>query len=139
MSTVPESQTTKKTILIVEDNPAARMALEVLLDAVGYQVLSANDPVEAETIFAAHADTIDLLISDLMLPHINGPEMYDRLKQYKPSLRCVLMSGYPLADEQDELRRHGIQHWIQKPFTMNEIIALLNSVLDESGHMAHHE
>jgi two-component system cell cycle sensor histidine kinase/response regulator CckA len=131
LSTVPQSQGTKKTILIVEDNSAARMALEVLLDAAGFRVFAAGDAAQAEAIFASQAHAIDLLISDLMLPQIKGPEVYERLKRINPSLRCVLMSGFPLADEQDKLHTQGIRHWIQKPFTINDLIALVESALAE--------
>jgi two-component system cell cycle sensor histidine kinase/response regulator CckA len=127
----PQPKTTERTILVVDDNPAVRGALEMLLDASGFRVLAAKDAAEAATMFAAQADTVDLLISDLVLPQINGPEMYDRLKQIRPSLRCVLMSGFPLADEQERLHKHGIRHWIQKPFTMNDLIDLVESALSE--------
>jgi CheY-like chemotaxis protein len=131
MSTVSQSATTGATILMVEDNASARMALETLLEVLGFQVLAAADAFEAEAIFTAQAEQIDLLISDMLLPHINGPELYDRLKQRKPTLRCVLMSGYPLAEESDRLLRHGIRHWLQKPFTIRELETLLRTVLAE--------
>ena len=129
MDTAPAGATTDKTILLVEDNVSARMALEVLLDAFGFRVLSAGDAFEAQAIFAAEDDSIDLLISDMLLPRINGPELYDLLKQHKPALRCVLMSGYPLEEEGARLRAHGIHHWVQKPFNIIQVKALLDSLL----------
>ena len=129
LNTVPQPQEPKRTLLLVEDNSAARMALTALLEASGYHVLAAQDGIEAETLFTAQADTVDLLISDLVLPRIEGPELYGRLKQIKPSLRCVLMSGFPLADEQERLHRQGIRHWIQKPFMVNDLITLVESAL----------
>jgi CheY-like chemotaxis protein len=131
MSAFPQWQETGETILVVEDNASARMALEALLEALGFRVLAAGDATEAQAIFTAQDGAIDLLISDLLLPHINGPELYDQLRERKPALRCVLMSGYPLDEEGERLRRHGIQHWIQKPFDMREMMALLQSVLHQ--------
>ena len=135
MSIVPHneagSEATNKTILLVEDNSSARMALETLLDALGYRVLSAGDPNEAEAIFAQQAEEIDLLLSDLLLPHVNGTELYDQLKQQKPGLRCVLMSGYQLEEDSERLRERGIRHWIQKPFGLERMQAIVESALGE--------
>ena len=102
-----------------------------MLDALGFRVLSARTASEAAVIFAEHADSIDLLLSDLLLPQVNGPEMYERLKQIKPLLRCVLMSGHQLAELEDQLYSQGIRHLIQKPFTMAAMLALIQSALDE--------
>lgn len=135
MSTVPKneppSEVTSKMILLVEDNPSARVALEALLDALGYRVLAAGDAAEAERVFAKHAEEIDLLVSDLLLPHANGVELYDRLKQQKPGLPCVLMSGYALEEDSERLREHGIRHWIQKPFGMDSMQAIAESALND--------
>jgi two-component system cell cycle sensor histidine kinase/response regulator CckA len=118
-----------ETILIVEDNASARMALEALLDALGYKVIAAADAIEALQAFGSQADTVDLVISDLILPHTGGPELYDRLKEIKPGLPCIIMSGYPLEDESERLRRHGIAHWLQKPFNLRQLSELLHNVL----------
>lgn len=118
-----------ETILIVEDNASARMALEALLDALGYKVIAAADATEALHAFGSQADAIDLVMSDLILPHTGGPELYDRLKEIKPGLPCIMMSGYPLEDESDRLKRHGIEHWLQKPFNLRQLSELLHSVL----------
>ena len=135
MSTVPQntapSGAGSKTILLVEDNPSARVAMETLLDALGYRVLAAGDAAEAERVFAKHLEAVDLLLSDLLLPHANGTELYDRLKQQKPGLPCVLMSGYPLEEDSERLRRHGIRYWIQKPFGMDSMQAIVESALSE--------
>jgi CheY-like chemotaxis protein len=129
MSTASQSEAAGATILVVEDNASARMALETLLEALGHRVLVAGDANEAQAIFAAQAGSIDLLLSDMLLPRVNGPELYDLLKQQKPGLRCVIMSGYPLAEESERLRAHGIEHWLQKPFTLRDVAAMLEAVL----------
>ena len=120
-----------ETILIVEDNSSARMALEALLDALGYKVIATADATEALHSFGSQADAVDLVMSDLILPHTGGPELYDRLKEIKPGLPCIIMSGYPLEDESDRLRRHGIEHWLQKPFNLRQLSELLHNVLHD--------
>jgi CheY-like chemotaxis protein len=105
------------------------MALEALLDALGYKVLAAADPAEARTLFQKQPDAVDLLMSDMILPQIGGPELYSQLKELRPDLRCVIMSGYPLEDESERLRSFGINDWLQKPFNMRQLAELLESVL----------
>jgi two-component system cell cycle sensor histidine kinase/response regulator CckA len=110
-----------ETILVVEDNSAARIALEAILDAMGYRVLMAADSDEALALFHAQPDAIDLVISDLILPRITGPELYDMLKAERPNLPILIMSGYPLDEETERLQQHGIKNWIQKPFNMKQL------------------
>ena len=118
-----------ETILIVEDNSSARLALEALLDALGYKVIATADAAEALDAFSQQADTVDLLISDLILPQINGPELYDQLRQLRPGLPCIIMSGYPLEDESERLKRHGIHHWLQKPFNLRRLSEVVHEVM----------
>ena len=73
--------------------------------------------------------SVDLVMSDLILPHTGGPELCDQLRQIRPGLPCIIMSGYPLEDESDRLRRHGIAHWLQKPFNLRQLSELLHNVL----------
>jgi CheY-like chemotaxis protein len=129
MKPMLEHEGAGETILIVEDNNSARMALEALLEALGYKVVAAADAREALDLFSIHADMIDLVMSDLILPQTDGPELCDRLKQLKPGLRCVIMSGYPLEDESARLQRHGINHWLQKPFNLRQLAELLHNML----------
>jgi CheY-like chemotaxis protein len=129
MNPMLEHQDTPATILIIEDNASARIALEALLDALGYKVLVAGDGAEALAVFGEHADAVDLVMSDMILPQLGGPEVCAKLRESKPHLPCVIMSGYPLEDESDRLRRLGITHWLQKPFNMRQLDALLRTLL----------
>jgi CheY-like chemotaxis protein len=121
MSTLDEAEATPKTILVVEDNGAARIALEAILDALGYHVLMTASGPEALVVFRSQPDTIDLVMSDMFMPDMTGPELYDLLKVERPSVPMLIMSGYPMEDERERLEQHGIQHWIQKPFSMRQL------------------
>jgi CheY-like chemotaxis protein len=131
MHPAPNQENASATILVVEDNSSARMALEALLDALNYKVVVAADPAEAMEVFAAQQESIELVISDLILPQFSGPELYDRLREIKPQLRCIIMSGYPLEDESTRLRQHGIRYWIQKPFNMRQLLEMLQAALQD--------
>ena len=119
-------------LLVVEDNHAARLALETILDALGYRVLMAADGESALKIFHAQPQAIALVLSDLILPKMTGPELYDVLKAERPDIKMLVMSGYPLDDESENLRKHGITRWVQKPFTMAQLADALSETLESS-------
>jgi two-component system, cell cycle sensor histidine kinase and response regulator CckA len=118
-----------ETILVVEDNHAARVALEAILEALGYDVVMAADGEQALAYFRAHPQAIALVVSDLILPKMNGPELYAHLKLERADLQMLIMSGYPLEDESERLRQQGITHWIQKPFSMAQLAQELRATL----------
>lgn len=122
-----------ETLLVVEDNHAARLALETILEALGYRVLMAADAETALTLFHAQPDAIALVVSDLILPKMTGPDLYDVLKAERPDLKMLIMSGYPLDDESEKMRQHGISHWIQKPFAMGQLAQALRDTLESTG------
>ena len=90
--------------LVVEDNSSTRIALEAILEALGYAVLMAVDAREAQAIYQAHGPEISLVMSDLMMPEISGPELFTILKEINPAVRMVIMSGYPLEDDASNWR-----------------------------------
>ena len=129
MNTTLDENSQGETILVVEDNSAARGALEAIMEALGYQVILAADGEQALAYFRAHPQAIDLVVSDLILPKMNGPELYAALKLERPDLKILIMSGYPLEDESEHLRQQGITHWIQKPFSMTELAQEIRTAL----------
>jgi two-component system, cell cycle sensor histidine kinase and response regulator CckA len=125
-----EPTTEGKTLLVVEDNHAARLALEAILEALGYRVLMAADGNAALALFRAQPQNIALVVSDLVLPRMTGPDLYDVLKTERTDIKMLIMSGYPLDDESENLHRHGITHWIQKPFSMAQLDQALRTTLE---------
>lgn len=124
-----EEMPREATILVVEDNAAARLALETVVEALGYRVLTAGSAEEALAVFQAAEQPIDLLMTDLILPGMQGPELYQQLRRQRPNLHCLVMSGYPLEEERERLERYGISDWLQKPFGMQEVSARLRAIL----------
>ena len=84
----------KTKILVVDDDEIVRQVLEMLLKDLGYEVVSASDPYEAISIFDLNKDSIDLVISDMIMPKLNGKELFYKLKEIKKNLKFVLLSGY---------------------------------------------
>jgi two-component system, cell cycle sensor histidine kinase and response regulator CckA len=109
------------TILVVEDNDAAREAMEDLLTSLGYHVRVAADGRQALEIFEAERCEIDLIISDLIMPNLGGAELYRLLKEQQPEVKMIILTGYPLADQGKELLEQGIVAWLQKPYDADDI------------------
>jgi two-component system cell cycle sensor histidine kinase/response regulator CckA len=119
-----------ETILLVEDSDAVRMVARRILTGAGYCVLSADGGKAALDIAQAQGDTIDLLLTDVVMPGMNGRKLAERLQARTPGLRVLFMSGYT----EDEVVRRGVASGVpllQKPFTMEGIIAAVRTALDQ--------
>ena len=104
-----------ETILVVEDDEAARNALGETLLRMNYNILLAEDGARALELFAA-SDRIALVISDVVMPRIGGMELFRELRKLNPEVRALLVTGYPLGNDTRELLEAGKAGWIQKPF-----------------------
>jgi PAS domain S-box-containing protein len=111
------------TILVAEDEPALRELVRHTLEQSGYNVVEAGDGYEAVRIIEQHAGEIHLLLTDVIMPLMNGHELASRVKALRPATQVLFMSGYT----DDVLAFHGIASpeiaFLQKPFTPSELIA----------------
>lgn len=100
-----------------------------MLKAIGYEVLLAGTPQEALRICEAEDRPIDLLLTDVILPGMNGKELRDRVEALRPAVRTLFMSGYTA----DVIARHGVLDpdvdFIQKPFRMLGLAEKIREVL----------
>lgn len=119
-----------KRILVLEDDDAVRTMIRRILSATGYNVLEARNGGEALLICERDGTDIDLLLSDIVMPHVSGPEIAARLQRLKPAMKVVFMSGYPDSANPAELEASGAA-FLQKPFSRAELIAKLS----EAGRM----
>jgi len=110
-----------ETILLVEDNEPVRKLACTMLANLGYQPLEADSPDEALRIAEAHQGPIHLLLTDVVLPRVNGKELYERLSAERPGLRVLYMSGY----SEETIAHRGILpegiHYLQKPFSLRTL------------------
>ena len=119
-----------ETILIVEDEPAILEMTAIILKRQGYTVLAAKSPKEAIRLAGEHNGLIDLLLTDVVMPEMNGLDLSEKLSSIYPCLKRVFMSGYTA----DVISHHGVlgadEHFIQKPFSLMELGAKLREVLE---------
>jgi CheY-like chemotaxis protein len=119
-----------ETILLVEDQPELRYLLLRLLKMQGYAVMAAANPEEAVAITRDFKGAIHLMVTDVVMPGMNGPQLADQIVGSRPDLKVLFMSGYT----DDAVVRHGLvaeeRSFLQKPFTPHVLLARLREVLD---------
>lgn len=122
-----------ETILIVEDNEQVRRLAESVLKRNGYNVLTAKDGAQALERIQSHEHHINLLLTDVVLPDMNGRELYEKTAEAFPSMKVVYMSGYT----NNVIAHRGVLDegvdFIQKPFTVYGMAAKIREVLDENN------
>ena len=123
--TQPE-RNTLETILVVEDHPVVLEAVREILERAGFCVLVAGSAAQAIQAESITAQTIHLLLSDVMMPDMSGPVVAQLLKKRRPEMRVMLMSGYP--DGEMLFLNHG-WHFIEKPFLTAQLLQRVNEVL----------
>jgi len=120
-----------ETILLVEDEPAILKMTTRLLQRLGYTVLAANTPGEAVRLADDHHGRIDLLMTDVVMPGMNGRDLANDLLSRYPDLRRLFMSGHTA----NVIAPHGVLdegvHFIQKPYSMKGLAAKIREVLEE--------
>lgn len=119
-----------ETVLLVEDEEAIRKMAQKILEKMGYQVLSASTPTEALHLAEGDSKTISLLITDVVLPEMNGRDLANRLQIFCPDLKVLFMSGYT----SNVIVHRGVLddgvNFIPKPFSQDELALKVNETLD---------
>lgn len=129
MPVLPEHESGAETILYVEDETVLRNVVSDCLSQLGYQVLTAASGEEALSMAAAHAGGIDLLLTDVRMPEMTGPELAAKMLKDKPAMKVIYVSGYP----DDIVSALGVTAqgpvFLAKPFTIRILSAKLREVL----------
>ena len=117
-------------MLVVEDDPSILGLIEKILVSLKYRVLSANSPGQALTLAKTHADEIALLITDVVMPEMNGREIFEKLNVHFPDIKCLFMSGYTAnVIAHRGVLDHGV-NFIHKPFSKSEFAKKIGTVLN---------
>ena len=126
----PQDLSGHETILVVEDEIMNLELVELMLERYGYRVLPASSPGEALLTAKGHPGEIHLLLTDLIMPEMNGRDLAKEMTSLYPDMMCLIMSGYT----KDVIAHHNVLdkdvHFIQKPFSVQTLAAKVREVLD---------
>jgi PAS domain S-box-containing protein len=119
----------KKTVLVVDDEIAVRAITKESLQAYNYSVLEAIDGIEAIAIYAKNHEKIDVVLIDMMMPNLDTPSTIRALRRIEPLVKVVAMSG--LATNQEVVKSSGVNDFLTKPFTTEDMLQTLENILQE--------
>ncbi|MEE9534499.1 MAG: response regulator, partial [Acidimicrobiia bacterium] len=126
-----------ETVLVCEDESGVRDLVCRILQTKGYQVLSADRPSRAIEMARSHQGSIDLLLTDVVMPEMKGPELAEALRNVTPVLHILYVSGYT----ENILDQHGINTegvaFLHKPFSSRELLRHTRTLLDQRGSGGH--
>ena len=118
-----------ETILLVEDENALREITASILQSAGYGVIDADTPAKAIQLADTHPEPIHLLLTYVIMPHMNGVELSKRLKASRPDLKVIFASGYGGDELARQLSVATDAVLLSKPFSKNSLLALVYAVL----------
>jgi PAS domain S-box-containing protein len=121
-------------ILVIDDENAIREVASETLNAFGYRAISANDGAEAIAVFAAHRDEVRVVITDMMMPYMDGPATIRALRRLDPKVKIIATSGLKADDKLLEATQLGVKTFLMKPYTAEKLLKTLADVLNEEKH-----
>jgi two-component system cell cycle sensor histidine kinase/response regulator CckA len=121
-----------ETILLADDHDGLRQTAQEMLRELGYQVLTATNGREAVDLFSAHLGRVDLVLLDVMMPEMDGPEAYEQIKNLRPNVPVVFTSGYT-PDAVPFIAAVGKSSLVlQKPYAMKSLSQMIRTALDDA-------
>ena len=125
----PQTPTMPATILLVEDETTVREVTREALEIGGYRVLTADGPTAAARMASDESTAIDLLLTDVIMPGMNGPELARRVRESRPELVTLFMTGYAESEALRLALVGGSQKHIQKTFTVSGLLSRVADAL----------
>jgi hypothetical protein len=116
-------------ILVVDDELAIREITKISLENYNYKVLTANDGIEALALYAQHKNDISVVLTDMMMPDMDGPTTIRTLQKINSQIKIVATSGLASNDKVAEAAGVGVKAFLSKPYTAPELLKTLSSVL----------
>ncbi|MDL1956198.1 MAG: response regulator [Candidatus Desulfofervidus auxilii] len=120
-----------ETILIIDDEEEILKVTAEMLKSLGYKVIMANDGKEAIEIYQKNKKDIQLVILDIIMPGMNGKEIYETLRTINPKIKVIISSGYSFNNQINEILKQECAAFIQKPFSLKELSQIIRKVLDK--------
>ncbi len=121
-------------VLVVDDEASVREITRQTLEAFGYRVLVASDGAEAVAVYATHTTEVALVLTDMMMPVMDGVTMIHVLRRMNPQLRIIAASGLVANSSVARASGAGVRHFLPKPYTAQTLLTLMRTVLSETEH-----
>jgi two-component system, cell cycle sensor histidine kinase and response regulator CckA len=118
-----------RTILVVDDEPMALKLVQSILEKRGFQVLASTSPTQALDLFVSQQERIELLISDVVMPEMDGPQLASRLVSMNPDLPVLFMSGFVTENEVADTSLISQFAFIRKPFRPATLVQAVQKML----------
>ena len=134
---VPEKETLARgteTILLAEDDESVRKLISIVLKQEGYTVIEAIDGIDSVKKFMENKETVRLLLSDLIMPKMNGKEAYDEMKAWRPGLKAIFVSGYAPDVIRQNMSLESDVELISKPILPYSLLKKVRTLLDEGEY-----
>jgi CheY-like chemotaxis protein len=122
--------TGNETILLVDDEIYIVNVTSSMLEKMGYRVITVTSGAAALSVYEKKWREISLVILDLIMPKMNGGELYERFKSINPDAKVLLSSGYGLNGQVEEVMNRGCNGFLQKPFDMKELSRKVREIID---------
>ena len=116
--------------MLVDDEPAILSTTRQMLEAFGYRVIVAADGADALGTYAANKDAISVVLTDVMMPFMDGIAMARAMLRMKPDARIIAASGLNAHGTTARLLDVGVRHFMPKPFTADTLLMTLREVID---------
>ncbi len=118
-------------VLVVDDEAPIRRVLQSTLERYGYRVLLANNGAEAIEMYSAHSSDIHVVVTDLMMPVMDGIAVIRAIHAKDPELRIIAASGLATKERREEVLQEGASHFLAKPFTTDVLLSTVRTALDQ--------
>ena len=119
-----------ETVLVVDDEPEIREIIASVLTSESYNVLLASDGQEALDVAASYAAPINLIVSDVNMPHMSGWKLLEQLRAWYPAIRFLMVSGYPQREDSIAQLEGTPTAFLAKPFAPHELSVAVRELLD---------
>ncbi len=123
-------------ILVVDDENAVLDSTQFMLQQLGYRVTACTSASDALTHFSNQADEYDLVLSDMTMPHTSGVDLLRRIREIRSEMPVILMTGFAGLLDEEELKRHGIDEFIIKPLSAQQLGATIRRCIDPARSAA---
>jgi CheY-like chemotaxis protein len=122
-------------VLVVDDEPTIREITQLTLESFGFRVLTADGGAEALSLYAQHQAEIAIVLTDMMMPGMDGFEVIRHLLEINPLAKIIAASGLAAPDTVAKATSAGVSHFLQKPYTAEALLRICAEIREEKHDM----